>query len=326
MLARQAITVLILLAASGGPALALDDDQVRKQWDLRRPVPILPLTLQDITGKSSIELSLILLPAEDVFGLAMKLGGQYSTDLVDIGVAVPMAMAVVDEHESEFVLGNPTANVRVRHCFEGEVQVCVGGDLAAGFGAMEVVVEKDVLGVGSADEEPSSRTVLRQQAWAAGLLAYQDPTCFVPESAVIRPLALGGIVIDDFSSQVEVAPAILVPLFNTAGRETEAMLLYRLSVGYRLAKWVAPLLELSGLSPVTDGLEGDTRLFLNLGARFEFKSGSFATKGGIQPALRVSVPLEAHDRGQPYVQVYLGLTHQFGPHLKGPGTGPSLLR
>ena len=306
-----------------GLGLLLANDALARapsvQAGKKRTELIVPLTLQDLTGKSNVALSVAMVPAEDFFGMGLMIGGQYSASIVSVGLSLPMALAKPDKIDARFVIGNPNIDVRLHHCFEGDVTVCVGGSVAAGFGVMEVESDEDDGFGGGSSNGNEEKTLTRLLAWTSGLMGYQDPLYFAPETAVIRPLALAGIFVSDFQAQAEVGPSILVPMLNTGGRDTEVMLLYRLAAAYRVARWVAPILEFSGMTPMTDE-DGDSEseLFLNLGLRFMSKSGAM-------PAIRLTFPLEEHEKGMPYVHVFVGLTYQFGKG-KGGSSRRSLFR
>jgi len=226
---------------------------------------VIPLTLQDMSGKSNVNIALPMVPHDNFFGMSPRLSGQYGLGNMAFGLQVPLSMAFPDEGDTGFGLGNITLEGKFHQCTGGQWAICYGGGLALSAGFLE------------ADESEV------RAAHMSGAVGHQSWTYHYYESLVIRPLGFVAITDGAIFGQAEFGAAIGIPIVNTDGKDShEAAILWAFGAGYKLMDMIAPMIEFRGLSPVTeDGL--DSYLWLNFGARFYF--------GSILPMVRLSIPL-----------------------------------
>ncbi|NOZ86905.1 MAG: hypothetical protein GXP49_11670 [Deltaproteobacteria bacterium] len=277
-----------------------------------------PLSLQDITGKHNIGISLFMVPADNVFGLSSVVNFQYAKGISEVELFLPWAIAVPDHMDSQGVLGNFGLDIKLFKCIDGNVRVCLGGAVAASFGVMEIFSKDESLPLpGQTPNNDNSKPVVRLMAWSMGTAAYHEPLYFSPETSVLRPHLFSGLMWRGLFSQAEIGSEIGIPLLNTKGRDVETMLVYKFALGYRVIDWFAPMAEVAGWTLVS-GKDRDTNIFINIGARFE-------TRGGFAPAVMISIPTEKY-KGMD-ASVYAGISLSYGwKQSKSIGGRRTLLR
>ena len=113
---KRPVRTLVLLLS-----LVLFSGAARAQWEGESTVEsegseFMPLTLQDMSCRSKMELSLPLVPASEFLGFAPWLYLQYGTGSYSVGVTVPLAMVFPysDEVDDEIVFGNLTFDIKGR--------------------------------------------------------------------------------------------------------------------------------------------------------------------------------------------------------------------
>ncbi len=247
----------------------------QEKTDKRLPIP---LTMRDLSGKSKVELSLPMLPADSYFGIAPMFSFQFALGNLSLGLSVPMAMYFpkktgqigdLGESESAFVLGNPTIDVLYRMCSQGEWSLCFGGGVGIGGGS-------DVYDLN------------QLSAHFIGIAAHQDWRYHFPDSLAISPTLVAGITNGIFIGQAELGTTVIVPVRYTNQIATQVGLAFALGGGVKLNDVIIPLIEFRGFFPFTEtpfvGLDNkDPYLWVNIGVRLQFANFS--------PMFRLSVPL-----------------------------------
>jgi hypothetical protein len=249
-----------------------------------RSVPMLFLTMEDMSGASWAALSLPMIPGDHYFGMAPSLSGQWGMGALAFGLDVPLAYAAPDEGDGKFVLGAPTLKAKYTLCQEGNL--CFGGMLSLGLGFM-----------GLSDD--AADMAMEAMAHAVGAVGHQNMENHAIETIAVVPKGYVSYRQGALLTQAEVGFGVLIP---TNEGDTEMSLEYRAGVGYLLMDMVAPMLELSAITPLTQ--EGaDTAFWINLGARGIF--------GGLQPYLRLSLPLSDAAKAGADIQFDLGAAFLF---------------
>jgi len=247
---------------------------------------VIPLTLEDMTGKSKIELSMPMLPGDHYFGLPIMLSAQLGMGNTSLGIHLPMAYYSPDgEGDSKFALGSPTIDFKMHMCQRGAWAMCYGFGVAVSVGFMDI--EDGAEGF----------------AQLVGMFGHQDPIYHMSEAIGLRPLGFFAITNGELFAQAEFGTALYIPIMDTEGKDAyEAGILYQVAVGYTLMEMVTPMIELRGVSPVTQ--EGqDTRFWMNFGARGHF--------GMFQPFFRLGIPLTDDAELGADVHIELGGAIQF---------------
>jgi hypothetical protein len=242
---------------------------------------VIPLTLEDLTGKSKIELSMPMLPGDNYFGLPILLGAQLGMGNYSLGIQLPMAYFKPDGEgaSSEFVLGSPTIDFKLHMCKRGQWAMCYGFGVAISAGFLD-----------TDGAEFAAHTM--------GMLGHQDPIFHMPEALGLRPLVFFAITNGELFAQAEFGSAMYFPIIDTDGKDTlEAGILYQFAVGYTLMEIVTPMIELRGVSPVTEDGQ-DTRFWMNFGARGHF--------GLFQPFFRLGIPLTDQAKMNADVHIEIG--------------------
>lgn len=250
---------------------------------------VMPLSLQDLTCLSKVELLLPMVPGEHFFGMAPRVGAQYGTGSMSVGIDLPMAFISPDEGDSKFVLGSMALDIKALGCARGDWNVCYGGAMAVSAGFVDV-------------EE-----AMEAAALSMGAVAHQDMTYYAPETLTLRPLAVLALTGHGLFAQLELGAGVFIAIKDTDARDTEAALAYGFAVGYQVLAFLAPMIEFRGFSHITaeDGEPELSFYWLNLGARFDFD--------GVLPVFRLSIPLndEAKMVDESDVQFSLGVAFQF---------------
>jgi len=278
------LAVLTCLALASGP--------VQAQWEGEGNSgggEVMPLTLQDMSGLSKVELSLPMLPGDDYFGLAPMLYLQYGAGSYSLGLAAPMAFVApdADNVDSKFDFGNLTVDAKGRACSGGDFTLCYGGSLALGFGFIEISENEEAL--------------MEMVAHTIGIVAHQDWTYHIFETLVIRPLAVLSLSKEGFYAQVDFGPPIMVPLFDSDNRDVEVGMMYQFGMGYRIAM-IMPMLEFRGFSLLTED-NVDSQFWLNIGARLDID--------GILPVFRITIPMSDASKADADIQFEFGVAARF---------------
>lgn len=267
--------------------------------DKANDLPV-PLVLADLSGKSNFGLDLLIAGFSagdasgsfDFTGMDMLLKARNGGENTSFGIVLPLAFAIPEEGDSAFWMGNPTVDATGVWCLSSLMGLCLGGQLSASFGFLDL------------DQDDTVNRVKQLAANAAGFIASQNLLYHALFDVVIQPLFVASIRIGFISAQVEMGPLFAIPLINTSGRSMEELFIYRFGAALNLLDFIQPMIEYSGLSELSDSPDVDDSLgWINIGARVNLF--------GFQPMFRLTLPINEDSKLGADVQFALGMTYQY---------------
>ncbi|MBW1807848.1 MAG: hypothetical protein JRJ19_02980 [Deltaproteobacteria bacterium] len=293
------LVVAILLTFFAAPASG--------QWFDTSEVPggegdiIQPFTLMGFNLASGAGLSTWIAPGTsepDALGLSFLLRGGYRLSSIPIylGVELPLSFAsyispVDGSDASQFVIGNAGLVFKYRlDPFEETLGIFTGWSLNIYLPTAWIPDDAD---------DPWGHVVAHGFGLGNSLMGHLH----APESMAIVAtfsVVLPGKII---YGQVDLSPAVYIPVADTADRETAGAFIWGAAFGVHIIEEIAFLLEFKGFTPLN--IEGsDTAMAISPGFRMNF--------GMFEPALWVSIPLNSQYRqGHPDVVIGLDLSFSF---------------